>query len=49
MGRAPEEAGTATAAILQRLQLAEKLGPKAETNIKIRTRTETKEKRRVIC
>lgn len=30
MGRAPEEAGTATAAILQRLQLAEKLGPKAE-------------------
>lgn len=30
MGRAPEEAGTATAAILQRLQLADKLGPKAE-------------------
>ena len=30
MGRVPEEAGTATAAILQRLQLAEKLGPKAE-------------------
>lgn len=30
MGRAPEEAGTATAAILQRLQLADKLGLKAE-------------------
>lgn len=30
MGKAPEEAGTATAAILQRLQLADKLGPKAE-------------------
>ncbi len=30
MGRAPEEAGTATVAILQRLQLADKLGPKAE-------------------
>lgn len=31
MGKAPEEAGTATAAILQRLQLAHKLGPKAES------------------
>ena len=30
MGRAPEEAGTAVGAILQRLQLADKLGPKAE-------------------
>ncbi|MDR2107139.1 MAG: phage tail tape measure protein [Holosporaceae bacterium] len=30
MGRAPEEAGTAVAAILQRLQLASKLGPRAE-------------------
>lgn len=30
MGRAPEEAGTAAAAILQRLQLADKLGVKAE-------------------
>lgn len=29
MGKAPEEAGTATAAILQRLQLADKLGKKA--------------------
>jgi TP901 family phage tail tape measure protein len=29
MGKAPEEAGTAAAAILQRLQLADKLGPKA--------------------
>jgi TP901 family phage tail tape measure protein len=30
MGKAPEEAGTAAAAILQRLQLASKLGPRAE-------------------
>jgi TP901 family phage tail tape measure protein len=29
MGKAPEEAGTAAAAILQRLQLANKLGPRA--------------------
>jgi TP901 family phage tail tape measure protein len=30
MGKAPEEAGTSASAILQRLQLASKLGPRAE-------------------